>query len=123
MADYPDEPPFVRKQILYGMLHTFLLKDGVQVGNVSLVMEIDSHQPLVIIYPQEGITAQIDMVEALVLFQRIYIFGGRLQRGEVGSIIQIDVLGGGKYHSSVRKLEDIAYLVITQTVRGVNGSE
>ena len=33
------------------------------------------------------------------------------------------VLGGGKYHSSVRKLEDIAYLVITQTVRGVNGSE
>ena len=45
MADYPDEPPFVRKQILYGMLHTFLLKDGVQVGNVSLVMEIDAHQP------------------------------------------------------------------------------
>lgn len=75
MADYPDEPPFVRKQILYGMLHTFLLKDGVQVGNVSLVMEIDAHQPLVILYPQEGITAQIDMVEALVLFQRIYIFG------------------------------------------------
>ena len=105
------------------MLHAFLLKDGVQVGNVSLVMEIDAHQPLVILYPQEGITTQIDMVEAFVLFQRIYIFGGRLQRGEVGSIIQIDVLGGGKYHSSVRKLEDIAYLVITQTVRGVNGSE
>lgn len=123
MADYPDKPPFVRKQILYGMLHAFLLKDGVQVGNVSLVMEIDAHQPLVILYPQEGIAAQIDMVEALVLFQRIYIFGGGLQGGEVGSIIQIDVLGGGKYHSSVRKLEDIAYLVITQTVRGVNGSE
>lgn len=73
------------------MLHAFLLKDGVQVGNVSLVMEIDAHQPLVILYPQEGIAAQIDMVEALVLFQRIYIFGGGLQGGEVGSIIQIDV--------------------------------
>lgn len=54
------------------------VEDGVQVGNVSLVMEIDASavgNPL-----STGITAQIDMVEALVLFQRIYIFGVAAER-------------------------------------------
>ena len=39
------------------------------------------------------------------------------------AVIQIDIPVGGEYHSSVGQLEDITYLVITQSLRRIDGGE
>ena len=47
----PDKALRVYKQIFHGIPHSLLLKDGVQIGNVSLAVKVEARHLSIVFYP------------------------------------------------------------------------
>ena len=58
----------------------------------------------------------IDAVTSFILFQRVNVFCRAVKVAEMYAVIQVDIPVGGEYHSSVRELEYVAYLVVAQSL-------